>query len=176
MDKLTQKIVREQLKALGVSFRKTSAGDFVVGTNEANKYFTNDLADALGTGKLIAASVSGFQTGGLLPASITSKDAPTPEEKSADRIARLISRGYCFEPIMLNVKVTPHDYTYILDLQGAAFEMRTTQDFEYAAKALHAYNAANPERYHTDAPTFAGHGYKEVNSLGANRRKGHMDK
>ena len=58
MEKLTQKKVKEELALLSISFKATGFGDFRVnhrggvnGDNEATAYYTDDLQDALDTGK-----------------------------------------------------------------------------------------------------------------------------
>lgn len=50
--------VRDELAKLGISFRRTQFGEFRVnfaGGREATAYYTNDLDDALATGRKLAA-------------------------------------------------------------------------------------------------------------------------
>ena len=56
MDKLTQAAVKARLREVGVRFKKTEWGDYVVnvGDREATAYHTDDLQDALDTGLAMA--------------------------------------------------------------------------------------------------------------------------
>jgi hypothetical protein len=59
---LSQNIVRTSLMSLGIAFRKTEHGEFRVNLlrgKEATAYYTDDLADALATGKLMAKRANG---------------------------------------------------------------------------------------------------------------------
>lgn len=60
--KLTQAMVKSELNAMGLSFRRTAWGDeFRVnyrGGTEDSAYYTDDLSDALDTGKAMAAALA----------------------------------------------------------------------------------------------------------------------
>lgn len=53
--KLTQKVVREYVRILGGTFRRTPAGDLKVKFGE-DEYFTDDLNDAIGTARIMKGS------------------------------------------------------------------------------------------------------------------------
>lgn len=55
--KLTQKWVRDHVRALGLTFNRDSAGDYVIRHKNSPKghgYFTQDLRDALDTARAMA--------------------------------------------------------------------------------------------------------------------------
>lgn len=52
--KLTIASVKAQLKIVGVRFAKTEYGEYRIGNNERQAYYTDDLVDALQTGLRMA--------------------------------------------------------------------------------------------------------------------------
>lgn len=58
--RLTQAVVKSELAAIGITFRRTPYDDFRVnfrGGTEESAYFTDDLADALDSGRAMAAEL-----------------------------------------------------------------------------------------------------------------------
>jgi hypothetical protein len=60
MKKLTQKIVREYIRILGGTFKRSTYGDVVVKFGDS-EYFTDDLQDALGTARAMQGSHAEIQ-------------------------------------------------------------------------------------------------------------------
>jgi hypothetical protein len=60
MKKLTQKIVREYIRILGGTFKRSPYGDLVVRFGDS-EYFTDDLQDALGTARAMQGSHAEIQ-------------------------------------------------------------------------------------------------------------------
>lgn len=98
--KLTLATVRASLAELGVKIRKTD-GEFrvvVAGYDESHAYYTDDLSDALGTGKEMAVWAEKDRAKSKAAVVALEAERPTEPAKPEPTIYRLGSNGMVYAP------------------------------------------------------------------------------